>query len=321
MSRPLLLFSGTFADLPLEECVQRAGEWGYQGLELCCWGDHCEVQRALSEEDYCQEKLDLLARYELGLPIVSNHRVGQAIGDNIDARHQPLLPDYVWGDGDPEGVQQRAVEEMTATIRVAEKLGASLVGGFTGSPIWSYVVGYPGASAAVVSEALERFAHTWNPLLDVCRDSGVKFACEVHPGQLAFDLPSAELVLQALDEREEFGFLFDPSHLHWQGIDPVEFLRRFPERILHVHIKDVAVTLNGRTGLLNGYLPPGDPRRGWDWRSPGRGSIDWESLIRALNEIGYEGALSVEWKDPAMSRDQGVEEAARFVQRLDFEPR
>src|SRR5262249_9704760 len=152
-------------------------------------------------------------------------------------------------------------------------------------------------------------------------DSGVKFACEVHPGQLAFDLPSVELVLQALDEREEFGFLFDPSHLHWQGIDPVEFLRRFPQRILHVHIKDVAITLNGRTGLLNGYLPSGDPRRGWDWRSPGRGAIDWESLIRGLNEIGYEAALAREGKDPSMGRDAGAEEAARFVQRLDFEPR
>src|SRR5438445_8019382 len=107
MPRPVILYSGQWTHLPLEELVQRASEWGYQGLELCCWGDHCEVQRALSEDDYSQQKLDLLARHELTVPVLSNHRVGQAIGDTIDARHQALVPDYVWGDGDPDEVPQR----------------------------------------------------------------------------------------------------------------------------------------------------------------------------------------------------------------------
>src|SRR5207245_7017756 len=111
MPRPVILYSGQWTHLPLEELVQRASEWGYQGLELCCWGDHLEVQRALSEDDYCQRKLELLARHELSVPVVSNHRVRQAVCDPIDERHQELLPDYVWGDGQPEGVRQRAVEE------------------------------------------------------------------------------------------------------------------------------------------------------------------------------------------------------------------
>src|SRR3954452_4780575 len=107
MARPVLLYSGTWADRPLDELVQRVAEWGYQGLELCCWGDHFEVQRALSEDAYCRQKLELLARYDLGVLVVSNHRVGQAVCDAITKRHQALLPDYVWGDGDPEGVRQR----------------------------------------------------------------------------------------------------------------------------------------------------------------------------------------------------------------------
>src|SRR5438094_3676326 len=112
MPRPVILFSGQLSDLPLEELAQKASEWGYQGLELCCWGDHFEVQRTLSEEDYCQKKLDLFARCELSVPVLSNHRVGQAVCDVIDARHQTVLPDYVWGDGDPSEVGQRAAEEM-----------------------------------------------------------------------------------------------------------------------------------------------------------------------------------------------------------------
>jgi sugar phosphate isomerase/epimerase len=320
MPRPILLFSGQWTDLPLEELAQKAGEWGYQGLELACWGDHLEVQRALSEDDYCRKKLELLASYDLSAPVVSNHRVGQAVCDAIDRRHQALLPDYVWGDGNPQGVQERAAEEMMATIRAAQKLGAGVVSGFTGSPLWSYVVGYPVPSADVIDEGLREFAHKWEPILDVCRDCGIRFAFEVHPGQIAFDLYSAERALEVLGGREEFGFTFDPSHLHWQGVDPIEFIRRFGERIYHVHLKDVILTLNGRSGILNSYLPYGDPRRGWDFRSPGRGGIDWEGVIRALNDAGYEGALAVEWKDSGMNREYGAEDACKFVKRLDFEP-
>lgn len=320
MARNVLLFTGPWADLTLEELAAKASEWGYQGLELCCWGDHFEVQRALSADDYCPKKLNQLSKHDLTVPVLSNHRVGQAVADVIDDRHQALLPDYVWGDGDPAEVGQRAAEEMMATIRAAQKLGVAVVGGFTGSTIWSYVAGYPVLDADTLKAGMDDFAEKWNPILDVCKDCGVKFAFEVHPGQIAYDLYSAEMALDALGGREEFGFTFDPSHLHWQGIDPAEFLRRFPDRIYHVHIKDAALHLNGRSGLLSSYLPPGDPRRGWDFRSPGHGGIDWESLIRALNAIRYDGPLSVDWKDCGMNREFGAEDACRFVKRLDFEP-
>jgi sugar phosphate isomerase/epimerase len=319
MPRPVILCTIPWTDLSLAELAQKAGEWGYHGLDLACWGDHFEVQRALSESDYCQKKLDLLSRLDLTAPVLSNHRVGQAVGDVIDTRHRAILPDYVWGDGNPKGVRQRAAEEMTATVRAAQKMGVAVLAGFCGSPLWSYVAGYPPANSEVVTAGFKDFARAWNPILDVCRDCGVRYALEVHPGQIAFDLYSAETALDALQGREEFGFLFDPSQFHWQGIDPVEFLRRFPDRIYHVHVKDAMLTLNGRTGLLNSYLPPDDPRRGWHERSPGHGGIDWEAIIRALNEIGYDGPLAVEWQDGGMDRDYGAEDACKFVKRVDFD--
>jgi sugar phosphate isomerase/epimerase len=320
MPRPVILFSGQWTDLPLEELARRASEWGYQGLELCCWGDHFEVQRALSEDDYCQQKLDLLARYDLQLAVLSNHRVGQAVSDRIEPRHRRILPDYVWGDGDPDGVRQRATQEMLATVQAAQKLGVATVGGFTGSPLWAAVTGYPRPTADEVAEGLQAFARDWSPILDACREAGVRFALEVHPGQVAFDLYSAEAVLDAVDGREEFGFTVDPSHLHWQGVDPAEFVRRFPDRIYHAHVKDLALTLNGRTGLLNGYSGPGDVRRGWEFRAPGHGGVDWESFIRALHAVGYDGPLAVEFSDAGMQREFGADEACKFVKRLDFDP-
>jgi sugar phosphate isomerase/epimerase len=319
MARPVILFSGGWADRPLEEVADLAAEWGYAGLELACWGDHVEVQRALSEEAYCPDRLALLARHELTAAVLAVHRVSQAVCDPIDLRHRDLLPDYVWGDGDPAAVRQRAAEEVMAAARAAQKLGVATLSGFSGSPVWSYVVGYPPPPAGVIDDALREFARAFHPILDVCRDCGLRYALEVHPGQIAFDFYSAERVLEAVDHREELGFTFDPSHLHWQGVDPAAFVRRFGERIHHVHIKDAVVTLDGRSGLLGSYLPLGDPRRGWDFRSPGRGGVDWEGVIRALNEVGYDGPLSVEWKDAGMERACGAEEAYRFVKRLDFE--
>ena len=324
MPRSVLLFSGQWTNLPLDELAQKLGDWGYQGLELCCWGDHFEVQRSLSEDDYCQHKLDLLARHDLQISVLGAYRVGQAVCDRIEPRHRRILPDYVWGDGDPAGVQERAVAEMLATVQAAQTLGVGTISGFTGSSLWPGVMGYPPNNADEVQAGLRHFAHAWRPILDACADAGIRFALEVHPGQVAFDLYSAEMVLEAVEGREEFGFTFDPSHFHWQGIDPVEFLRRFPERIFHVHVKDQALTLNGRTGILNAYQPYGDPRRGWEYRSPGRGGIDWEAIIRTLNAIHYDGPLCVEWSDAGMDRDYGAEEACKFVKRLDFaanEPR
>jgi sugar phosphate isomerase/epimerase len=319
--RPVLLFTGQWTDLSLDDLAPRLQEWGYQGVELACWGEHFEVQRALSEDDYCQAKLDLLARHDLQLLVLSNHRVGQAVCDRVEPRHQRILPDYVWGDGDPPGVSERAAEEMIATLRAAQKLGASVVSGFCGSSLWPGVMGYPPNTPELVQEGLRDFAARWNPILDVAQEVGVRFALEVHPGQIAFDLVSAEMALDAVDGREEFGFNFDPSHLHWQGIDPSEFLRRFPDRIFHVHIKDAAIRLNGRNGLLNSYLPYGDPRRGWEFRGPGHGGVDWENLMRTLNAIGYSGPLSVEWSDAGIDRDHGAAEACGFVKRLDYPAR
>ncbi|MDX1383315.1 MAG: sugar phosphate isomerase/epimerase, partial [Thermoanaerobaculia bacterium] len=103
--------------------------------------------------------------------------------------------------------------------------------------------------------------------------------------------------------------------------DYVAFLRRFPERIFHVHVKDVYWSEQPRTaGVFGGHLPFGDPRRFWNFRSPGRGAIDFEEIIRALNDIGYDGPLSVEWEDDGMEREHGAAEAAEFVRGLDFTP-
>ncbi|MDZ4779963.1 MAG: sugar phosphate isomerase/epimerase [Planctomycetia bacterium] len=320
MPRPVTLFTGQWADLPLEDLARMAAEFGYQGLELACWGDHFDVQRAVDERDYCGAQREILDRHGLECHAISTHLVGQAVLDRIDERHKAILPPRVWSDGKPAGVTARAIEELKQTARAAQQFGVGVVNGFTGSSIWHLLYSFPPVPAEWIDAGYELFAERWNPILDVFGECGVRFALEVHPTEIAFDLHSAERALQAIDRREEFGFNFDPSHLLWQGVDPVEFLRAFPDRIYHVHIKDAIVSLGGRSGILSSHLPFGDPRRGWDFRSPGRGSVNFEEIIRTLNQIGYDGPLSVEWEDSGMDRAAGAREACEFVRRLDFPP-
>jgi sugar phosphate isomerase/epimerase len=251
---------------------------------------------------------------------ISNHLVGQAVLDLIDQRHKAILPDYVWGDGSPAGVNQRAAEELKQTARAAQKFGVEVVNGFTGSSIWHLLYSFPPVPGSMIDDGYRLLAERFHPILDTFGECGVKFALEVHPTEIAFDIYSAERTLEALDYREEFGFNFDPSHLIWQGVDPVEFIRAFPDRIYHVHVKDAIQTLNGKSGILSSHLNFGDPRRGWDFRSPGRGGVNFEEIIRALNAINYQGPLSIEWEDSGMNRKFGAKEACQFTKNMNFTP-
>ena len=320
MARTITLFTGQWADLPLETLAQKASAWGYEGLELACSGDHFEVDKALSSDSYVREKRDLLAKYGLKCVAISNHLVGQAVCDPIDARHKSIVPAYVWGDGESEGVRQRAAEEMKATARAARLFGAEVVTGFTGSSVWAMLYFFPPTSQADIDAGYQDFARRWRPILDVFQAQGVKFALEVHPTEIAYDIVTMQRALAAVDHHPSFGVNFDPSHLIHQFVDPVAFLDAFPERIFHVHVKDARVTLDGRSSILSSHLSFGDHRRGWDFVSPGHGDVKFDPIIRTLNRIGYAGPLSVEWEDSNMNREFGAQEALRLVRGLNFSP-
>jgi sugar phosphate isomerase/epimerase len=321
MPRPITLFSGQWADLPIAELAPLAKRMGYDGLELACGGDHFNVQQALSEPNYIQRKREQLADHGLQCFAIANHLVGQAVCDLIDERHESILPDHVWGDGDPEGVRQRAAREMQDTARAAAAFGVKTVTGFTGSSIWHSVYAFPPTSQAYWDKGFADFGRRFGPILDTFEQQGVNFALEVHPTEIAFDIASSERAIAAVNGHRRFGFNFDPSHLAYQGVDYVQFIRRFPDRLHNAHMKDVWWGRgDGSVGVFGGHTSFGDARRHWDFRSVGRGMIDFESIVVALNDIGYAGPLSVEWEDSRMDRIHGATESAAFCRRLDFPP-
>jgi sugar phosphate isomerase/epimerase len=320
MNRPVTLFTGQWADLPLAELAPKVAEWGYDGLELACWGDHFEVDRALSEPGYTDEVKGLLEGHGLQVWALGAHLVGQAVCDRIDGRHQAILPPEVWGDGDPDGVNQRAAERLADTARAAAKLAVTQVNGFSGSPIWHLLYSFPPNDYDEVERGYATFAERFNPVLDVFDREGVRFGLEVHPTEIAYDFVTTEKTLAALDRREAFGINLDPSHFAHQSLDTAAFALEFADRIYHVHVKDSKKRLDGRRSILASHLNFGDEARGWDFVSPGHGDVDFEDFFRALNRIGYRGPLSVEWEDSGMEREYGARDALAFVRRTDFPP-
>jgi sugar phosphate isomerase/epimerase len=320
VARPITLFTGQWADVPIAELAETTAGWGFDGLELASWGDHFDVARALAEPGYVGEHRALLQRYGLTCFAISNHLVGQAVCDPIDARHRTILPAEVWGDGDPEGVRSRAAERMKDTARAAAAFGVEVVTGFTGSPIWHLLYSFPPNDPAQIERGYETFAERWSPIIDVFDAEGVRFALEVHPTEIAYDFPTTERVLTALNHRSGFGINFDPSHFVAQFIDPAAFLDAFADRVYNVHVKDAKRRLNGRRGVLGSHLEWGAPERGWDFVSPGRGDVDFDAVLRVLNRVGYDGPLSIEWEDAGMDRAFGAQEALHFVRRGDFQP-
>ena len=317
MSRPVTLFTGQWADLPFETVCQKAKSFGYDGLEIACWGDHFEVAKA--DEAYCRRKREILARYGLKVYAIANHLVGQAMTDRIDQRHKSILPPYVWGDGDPEGVRQRAAHEIVSTAEAAKRFGVNTVTCFTGSPIWHLLYSFPPVTPAMINDGYADFAARLIPVLDKFHELGILFALEVHPTEIAFDIASARRTLKALNNHPNFGFNFDPSHLGYQGVNYVEFILTFAEKIFHVHMKDVGWSkVPVEAGVFGGHTEFGTLGRFWDFRSLGHGNIDFEEIIRALNRVHYKGPLSVEWEDSGMDREFGAKEACEFVRKVDF---
>ncbi len=319
MSRPLTIFSSQFSDMPFEKFCAFVQDIGYDGIELATAGGYLDMEKAAKDQKYCDKILKTLEKHNLKLWAISNHLAGQLVCDlNNDSRSDAFAPAKYAGD--PEGKRKWAVKCMKATAKAAHNLGVKTVTGFTGSPIWHLLYSFPPVPPADIEAGFKFFARQFNPIMDEFGKYGIRFALEVHPTEIAFDLYTAKRALEAIGNREEFGFNFDPSHLYWQGVDPVKFIQEFPDRIYHCHIKDAARELDGKSGILSSHLDFGDGRRGWDFRSPGHGQVDFEAIIRALNRIGYTGPLSVEWEDCGMDREFGARDAYAFARKIDFAP-
>jgi len=318
MSRAVTLFTGQWTDLSFEDIAKLASNFGYDGLEIACWGDHIKIDNAYTNTEYIKDKKNILEKNNLKCWALGTHIIGQCVGDLYDQRNDSFAPKELAGN--PEAIQNWAIETMMKVPKVAKEMGCSIITGFMGSPIWKYWYSFPPTTEEIVENGFQKIYDLWSPIFDKFDEYDVKFALEVHPTEIAFDYFTTKRLLDKFEYRKTLGINFDPSHLIWQGIDPKLFIRDFGERIYHVHMKDAAITLDGRSGILGSHLQFGDMRRGWNFRSLGHGDVDFEDIVRELNSIGYKGPLSVEWEDNGMEREHGAKESLSFVKDIDFLP-
>ncbi len=314
--RLVTLCTCQWADLPFDELCALATKMGYDGLEIACWGNGIDLDKAYVDDGYVQYLLDTLAKHGLQCKALATHIIGQCVGDAPDPRLNNFAPAALADQ--PEAIRAWGIETMKKAAVVAKKMGVKVITGFTGSPIWRYLYSFPQTTEEMVEAGFDEIVSLWTPILEEFKKNDCVFALEVHPGEIAFDYYSTQKLLQKFAHCPQFGLNFDPSHLIWQGIKPHLFLSDFMSRVYHVHMKDAAVTLDGRSGLLGSHIDFGDLRRGWNFRSLGHGDVNFEEIIRVLNAAGYTGPLSVEWEDSGMDRIDGATEAAAFVKKIDF---
>ncbi|MBO5656725.1 MAG: sugar phosphate isomerase/epimerase [Agathobacter sp.] len=316
MSRIVTLTTCQWADMEFETLCKTAKEMGYDGLEIACWGQGLDVKRAATEPEYVEYIKATLAKYDLQCQALATHIIGQCVGDYNDPRLNNFAPAELADK--PAEIRAWAIETMKLCAVAAKNLGVHILTGFVGSPIWKYLYSFPQTTEEMIEAGFQEIYDLWCPILDVIKENDCVFALEVHPGEIAFDYYSTQRLLKKFEDRPEFGLNFDPSHLVWQGIKPELFLTDFIDRVYHVHMKDAAVTLDGRSGILGSHIDFGDLRRGWNFRSLGHGDVKFEEIIRVLNNYGYEGPLSVEWEDSGMERVYGATEACAFVRKVNF---
>ena len=317
MKRPITIASGQFGDIPFEELCMLVSSIGYEGIEVAC-NAHLDVKKVIGDDAYVSGFKAALAKYDLKVWALGAHLIGQCVGDNWDPRLDNFAPGAL--SGKPDEIRAWAVREMKNVAYAAQKLSVKIVTCFLGSPIWPYWYSFPQTPQKIVDEGFQLIKERWTPIFDVFDACDVKFALEVHPTEIAFDYYTTEKLFKIFEYRPTLGLNFDPSHLVWQGVDPCIFLRDFADRIYHVHMKDVKVKLDGKAGILGSHIDFGDTRRGWNFVSLGHGNVDFDGIIRELNQIGYHGPLSVEWEDSGMERSFGAKEAYEFTKRMNFEP-
>ena len=320
MGRPVTLCTCQWADLPFDELCVLAKKMGYDGLEVACWGNGIDIDRALTDDAYVAWIKENLEKNGLIMKALACHIIGQCVGDAPDPRLNNFAPAALADQ--PEAIRNWGIETMKKAPAVAEKFGVKIITGFTGSPIWRYLYSFPQTTEQMVEDGFDEIVRLWSPILDEFKKHGVVFALEVHPGEIAFDYYSTKKLLAKFADRPEFGLNFDPSHLIWQGMDPCACIREIGKAgaLFHFHAKDTRIDPYNTpvNGVLDTQHYSDEIHRSWIFRSVGYGNDMryWKDIVSNLRLVGYDYVMSIEHEDSLMSQNEGLTKAVSFLKEV-----
>jgi len=265
---------------------------------------HCDPEVLLNDNAALQAFKDTLKRNELELAALSTHG-------------NPVHPD-------PD-IAKVFHDDFINAVKLAEKLGLDRVVAFSGCPGGSKHDRMPNwVTCAWPDDNLKILDYQWNEVLipywqktaRFAADHGVqRIAFEMHPGFCVYN-PYTMLRLREAAGKN-VGANLDPSHLYWQGMDPVQAIKELGDAIFFVHAKDTY--LDRANVAVNGvldYKHYSDPNRSWVFRTVGYGhdALHWKQLISTLRAVGYDDVISIEHEDAMMSIQEGLDKAIRFLQ-------
>jgi sugar phosphate isomerase/epimerase len=308
------IFTVLFGEKPLEDVARYVSNLGYEAVELDAWKDstHFDLNACLKEAGYAKKLKSMLEGYGLQISALNNAMAGQLVLSSDD----PATNSWT-SYKEPNERVEFGMEEMRRTAQAAAELGVQVVTGFVGSQVWNSWYIWPPEHEDIYNRGWEVFAVRWGNIMDTFKKYGIRFALEVHPREIAYNIETAQKAVEVLGDRPEFGFNFDPSHLIWQLIDPVIFIKTFGKRIYHCHAKDGE--LQEDEVHRSGVIPTGGwmrPDRGFRFRVPGWGDVNWHRVFTALASVGYDYVISYEHEDPVMSREDGCEKAIAYLKPL-----
>jgi sugar phosphate isomerase/epimerase len=341
--------------------IQDTGFDGWEEASWELELDKCATDQGA--EAYAKERVELAKKHGLEIFTVAGHLQGQTLGDEPSAKTlqfvggEPVAAYKAWRDKgnkpprtDPyfvpdevgKMIHDKAAKDLVNMIRLSHYLGKLqnrkiAVSGFVGSPAhcWSHFFLFPPLPTSIGGHAipdvrqvsLELLAERFKPVFDACKKYGITFDLECHPSERAMgDIESAGDYINFMCKagyEGAVGFNLDGSHMEWQGVSVVQFIREFGNFIHCAHIKGVQVIReHTRAGLLGGHRPMGNPQNGWNFVTAGsaRDANSVEEIMIELNRVGFDGAVSIEWEDNDAEQHAGAKAALAYVRKADLPP-
>ncbi|CUH77520.1 sugar phosphate isomerase/epimerase family protein [Tropicibacter naphthalenivorans] len=313
------LFLAQFAgdDAPfnsLENITKWAAGLGYKGVQIPTFDARLfDLDKAADSQTYCDEIKGICADAGVEITELSTHLQGQLVAVNpaYDLAFDAFAPAEVHGK--PDARQAWAVDQVKKAAVASRRLGLNTTVSFTGSLAFPYLYPWPQRPAGLIEEAFAELARRWVPIFDHYEENGVDIGFEIHPGEDVFDGASWEMFLDACKDHTRCRINYDPSHFLLQGMDYLQFIDIYHERICAYHVKDAEFNPDGRQGVYSGYQSW--VNRAGRFRSLGDGQVDFSGIFSKLAQYGYDSWAVLEWECCLKSPEQGAAEGAPFISR------
>jgi len=293
-------------------CKYMAG-LGYKGIQIPTWdGRLIDLKKAAESKNYCDELKGKVASYGLEITELSSHLQGQlvAVHPAYDAMFDGFAPAEVHNN--PKARTEWAVQQVKWTAKASRNLGLGAQVTFPGALLWPFMYPWPQRPAGLVEMGFGELAKRWKPILDVHEENGVYACYELHPGEDLHDGISFEMFVEAVDGHPRACINYDPSHFVLQGLDYLQFIDFYHERIKAFHVKDAEFNPTGKQGAYGGFQ--GWIDRAGRFRSLGDGHVDFGGIFSKLSQYGYDSWAVLEWECCIKSPEQGAAEGAPFIQ-------